>query len=412
MALNTSIRHASAFKPISIPVLADVDRANWDRVQSFSASTTQPQENLYELGRLLKMAVDKGILEATASITQFEYGTITSYLQVANLAAEPSGGFDLDDFDAGRLDFVCPGKDAYSGTLEQTLWLEHMSLDSLTIGINADDRLTREFAFSGESAKIARYGNKYVVFVSDDAPSGTSGSYDIILSDPAPVADPNNAGVYILKVYRIRAGVATELAITTDYTWTNGTTTLNIIAGLAADNYRIWYTAASYGSAGDPQALNDADDYYLRSENVTVTLDDGVNTPIELTALTSLSVAATFNRTDNAVIGTNVKIKDTESFDVTVALGGFVKSFPIEEALMGQAGQSWTIIDYSLFAEVDVIVKVYQEAAKSTFLIGYKVSDAVFADSDANSFDANSFGSGSLNLNSDNLLITTTFGDL
>jgi len=409
---TNQIRHASAFKPISVPVLAAVAKDNWDRVQSFAASTTQPQENLYELGRLDKMAVDKGILEATLSISQLEYGTLDSFLQVANLSAKPSGGLTLSDFDAGRVDFISPGKDVYGGTLEQTLWLEHMSLDSLGLEVNADDRLVRNYDFSGESAKIARYGNKYVIFTSDDAGSGVSGSYDIILNDPVPVENPNSAGEYILKVYRIRSGVATELEITTDYTWTNGTSTLNILAATGLDNYRIWFTAASYGSAGDPQVLNDVDDYYLRSENVTVTIDDGVHAAIELTKLTSLSMTATFNRVEEAVIGTNVKIKDTETYDVTVAFGGYVKDFPIEETLMGQAGQSWGIIDYSLFGEVKVTVKVYQEAAKTNFIIGYQVDAAVFADSDANSFDANAFGTGGVNLNSDQLLITDDVNDL
>jgi len=411
MASNV-IRHASAFKPISVPVLGAVAKDNWDRVQTFGASTTQPQENLYELGRLNKMAVDKGILEATLAISQFEYGTLDSFLQIANLSAKPSGGLELSDFDAGRLDFISPGKDVYGGTLEQTLWLEHMSLDSLGLEINADDRLVRNFDFSGESAKIARYGNKYVVFVSDDAGSGVSGSYDIILNDPVPVENPNVTDEYILKVYRIRSGVATELEDTTDYTWTNGTSTLNIIAASALDNYRIWFTAASYGSAGDPQVLNDVDDYYLRSENVTVTIDDGTHAALELTKLTSLSITTTFNRVEEAVIGTNVKIKDTESFDVAVALGGFVKDFPIEEALMQQAGQSWGIIDYSLFDEVKVTVKVYNEAAKTNFLIGYQIDACVFADSGANSFDANSFGTGDVNISSDVLLITDDINDL
>jgi hypothetical protein len=181
---------------------------------------------------------------------------------------------------------------------------------------------------------------------------------------------------------------------------------------LAGDNYRIWYTAGSYGTAGDPQALNDVDDYYLRSEWVTVTIDDGTHTPVELEALTSLSIAATFNRTDNAVIGTNVKIKDTQSYDVAIALGGFVKSFPIEEALMGQAGQSWPLIDYNLFQEVEIVVKVYGEAAKTNFLIGYKCSACAFDTSSANSFNANDFGSGDLSLATDNLIITTDIGNL
>jgi len=222
------VRHGSAVKPISIPMINDVTPEDWDRVQTFSPATTQPLEKLYELGRRVSMDTDKETLEATLSITQLEYGQNDSLLQLAGLSAEPAGGLELDDFDDPRTDFYLPGKDAYGGTLEQTLWLEKMSLDSYELAINAEERLVRNYGLSGDFCKIARYTNKYLIFKTDDAPSGTSGNYDIVLSDPAPVVDPNNAGVYILKVVRIRSSVATELDLTTDYTWNNGTTTLTI----------------------------------------------------------------------------------------------------------------------------------------------------------------------------------------
>lgn len=411
--MATEIRHSSAFKPISVAERADVTKDNWDRVQSFSVSVNQPQEKLYELGRLAKMATDKDKLEVSVSITQYEYGTLDSYLQLAGLSAMPSGGVELDDFDDARTDFISPGKTEYGGTLEQTLWVERLSVDSLGLNITADERLERTFELSGNYCKIARQGNKYVIFKEDDAPSGTSGNYNIDLSDPAPVENPNTSGEYVLKVYRIRSGVATELEETTDYTYTHGTTTLTILSALASDNFRIWYTAASYGTAGDPQSLNDADDYYLGAENVTVYIDDGTNSAVELDKLTDLSISATFNRIGEGAIGTSENVfNDVESYDVTVSLGGYVKNYPIQEALMTQAGQSWGIINYSDMNAVKILVKVYETSAKSTFLIGYKITGCELADDSPADYTANEFGSSTVSLTSDNLTISTTEGDI
>ena len=384
---------------------------NWDRVQNFAATTNQPQEMLYEIGRLAKMATDKDTLESSLSISQFEYGTIDSFLQLAGQAAEPGAGLTLADFDDPRTDFYSPGKDEYGGTVEQTLWLQHLAVDSIGLNINAAERLERTFELSGNYAKICHYGNKYLIFKEDDVASGVSGSYNITLSDPVPVVDPNNAGIYILDIWRIRSGVATQLTITTDYTYTNGTTILNIIAAVAGDNYRIWYTAASYGSAGDPTALNAADDYYLDAEFVTITMDDGVNSAIELDKLTGMTISASLNRTEEPKIGSTEKFRDVESYDVSVNFTGFVKDSAIQEALMHQAGQSWEIIDYSLFGSVDVIVKIYSEAAKTNFMIGYKITDMDFS-SDGNTKQSNSNSEATYDLTSDNLLITTTIGNL
>jgi len=411
--MATEIRHSSGFKPISVSERDAVSKDNWDRVQDFSVSINQPQEKLYELGRLAKMATDKDKLEVSASITQYEYGNLDSYLQIAGLSALPSGGITLSDFDDARTDFISPGKTEYNGTLEQTLWVERLSLDSLSININADERLERVFELSGNYCKIARQGNKYVIFKSDDAPSGTSGNYVIDVSDPAPVEDPNNSGVYILKVYRIRSGVATELDLTTDYTYNNGTNEITILSASASDNYRIWYTAASYGTSGDPQALNDADDYYLSADNVTGTIDDGTNSAVELDKLTTLSISATLNRIGEGAIGTSENLfNDVESYDVTVSLGGYVKNYPIQEALMTQAGQSWGIIDYSSMSEVAIVVKVYDTSAKTSFKMGYKITGCELADDSPAEYSANEFGSSTINLNSDNLTISTTEGDL
>ncbi len=407
-----NIRHSSALKPISVAVKGNVAQDNWDRVQSFNPATSQPMEKLYEIGRLAKMVTEKGILEATLSIGQLEFGTIDAFKQLSGLSAEPSGGFALTDFNDSLTDFYSPGKDEFGGTVEQTLWMQHMVLDSFGLSINADEKIERSFELSGEFAKVCRYANKYLIFKTDDAPTGTSGNYIIDVSDPAPVVDPNNAGNYILDLYRIRAGVATQLDLTTDYTYDNVAEEITILSGLANDNYRIWYTAGSYGTAGDPEALNDVDDYYLKADNVVITIDDGTHSAVTLDKLTSFSIDTTLNRIDEAVIGTNEKIlKDVESYDVSVNLDGFVKNSNILEVLMQQAGQSWGIIDYSLFGEVKVTVKVYDDVNKSNFLIGYQMTGCEFSD-ESQDYSANEFASNPLSLETDNLKITTTLGDL
>jgi len=405
------IQHSSATKPISVCVNNDVTQDNWDRLQNFSVSTNQSQEKVYEIGRLVKIATDKDILEATLSITQLEHGTNAAYLQLAGVSTEPSGGFDLEDFDDPRIDFYSPGKDEYAGTVEQTLWLQYMALDSLGLEINAEERLIRSFELSGNYCKICREGNKYLIFKENDAPSGTSGNYVIDVSDPAPVVDPNNAGVYILALWRIRSGTATQLSLTTDYTYNNSTHEITILSASANDNYRIWYTAASYGTSGDPTAFNSVDDYYLGAENVTVTIDDGTNSAVELDKLTSLSITATFNRTEVGKIGSTSKFRDVESYDVSVSLGGFIKDSTVQEALMTQAGQNWGIIDYSEFNTVDIIVKIYETSSKSNFLIGYKATNLDFSD-DSNDKNANTNSEQSIILTGDSLKISTTEGDL
>lgn len=406
------IRHAASVKPITIPVLADVDPDNVDRCQSFSGGVSQPKEDVYELGRKVKVCTDKDTLEATASITQLEYGTLDTFLQLANLSAKPSGGITLSDFDDARTDIYQPGKDEYNGNVEQTLWLQKMVLDSFSLSIDAEERIERTFELSGDFFKVLREGNKYLIFKTDDAPSGTSGNYDIVLNDPAPVEDPNNSGDYMLQVYRIRSGEATELVKTTDYTYNNGTNTLTILSALASDHYRIWYSAASYGTAGDPFVENDIDDCYIKADSVTVLIDDGTNPAVELTRLTAFSIDATLNRIDEGVVGSDEKIiKDVESSEVSVSLSGYNKNSLIEEVLMNQAGQSWGIIDVSRFGEVDVIVKIYEDSTKSTFKIGYKMTGLTFDDK-SKDYTANEFGDKSVNLSSDNLLITDSEGDL
>jgi len=408
-----AIRHASAVKPHTIPVNSDVARDNMDRVQSISGGVSQPSEDVFEVGRLDKVCVDKGILESSVSVTQLEYGTMDSYLQFAGLSSEPVAGLTMADFNTALTDLQQPGKSEFGGDVEQTLWLQKLSVDSIGIDIaDPEAKIERTFELSGDKYKILRKANKYLIFVEDDAPSGTSGNYVIDISDPAPVEDPNNTGVYVLQMYRIRAGDATELSLTTDYTFNQPTNEITILAANAQDNYRVWYSAGSYGSAGDPTEINDVDDCFLKADSITVLIDDGVHVAVELDLLTSLSISATLNRLGEGVLGNDEKIlRDVETTEVSWSLDGRIKDAILEEVLMGEAGQDHGIIDMSLFGTVNIVVKIYEDSTKSVFKMGYKSTDLDFSD-ESRDFDANAFGTKPVSLAGTSLLITAEEGNL
>jgi len=414
--MTQAIRHAKACKPRIYPYNGDVAPDDMDRVQSFSGGGNQPFEMLYEWGREDKMAVDFDILEATATATQLEYGTMDTYLTLANLSAVPSGGLDLDDFSNSKVDIITVGKDDYEGNLEQTLWLPKLTVDSITLNIaDAEARLERSFEFSGDAIRRLRYDNKYFIYKKDTTPSGYSTSaYDITLNDPAPKEDPNYSGVYIFRVLRVRSGTTTEIDLTTDYTYDSGTNVLQVLSATTGDVYKIYYSSDSWGSAGDPTSLNDADDYFLDADSVTVTLQSGSGSEVELDLLTSLNIVATLNRIEESVIGNDEKVlKEVESKTVTVTLGGRVKDSSIEEILMGQAGNDWGITDAQLYKDdIKLRVKVYEDETKTTFKIGYKITGLFMTTTTQDEGNANEFLTKGVTLQSDNLLISDTLLDI
>jgi hypothetical protein len=414
--MANEIRHASATKPRVYPWNNDTQPIDIDRVQSISGGVNQPQELVYEAGRLDKVCTDLKILEESCSLTQLEYGEIDFYLALANKAAMPSGGLQLSDFDDSLVDIISVGKDKFGGTMEQTMWLPKLSLNSLAFNIpDADSRIERTFDLGGDFFKILKNANKIFMQKIYTVPSGYSTSaWTQVISDPAPVLDPNVASKYIQRVLRVRSGVTTELELTTDYTWTNGTTTLTILSATTGDIIKVAYTTGSFGSGGDYTTLNDVDLCYINADLVKVTLESAAQgVELELDRLTSLNLTATLNRISEGVIGLREKLlKNVESYAVTVALNGRIKDTPIEDVLMGQAGTSFGIIDPDLF-KTDLVLRVYvyEDSTKATFKLGYKITGLAFADTTDNA-DANNFWQSAVNLASDNMLISDQEADI
>ena len=412
--MANEIRHSSATKPRIIPWDGDTQAMDIDRVQAFSGGVNQPSDLVYELGRKDKICTDLKILEESCTLTQLEYGEIEFYLALANKSSLPLGGLQLSDFDDALVDIISVGKDKFGGTMEQTLWLPKLSLNALTFNIaNADSRVERTFDLGGDFFKILKNTNKIYMQKIVTTPSGVSLAPQVIsLADPIPTVDPNVAGKYIQRILRVRAGETVELNLTTDYTF-SAPSTLTILLASTGDIYKIVYTTNSFGTAGDYTSLNDSDLCYINADSVKVTLQSGTGTEVELDRLTGMNINASLKRISEAVIGLQEKLlKNVESYDVKIALNGRIKDAKIEDVLMGQAGNNWGIIDPNEFkSDIILRVYVYEDATKSVFKMGYKVTGASFTDTKQD-VNANAFWSEGINLSSDNLLISNVEIDI
>lgn len=403
------IRHARGIKPRLHPNKGGVP-IDLDRIITRSAGVSQSSESVYEHGRRNKCGSDKSIPEAVYSVSQQEYGTNDLYKTLANLASEPVAGFTLADFENSLCDLTDIGKVDFGGALEQILWLPKLSVNSLELSIaDPEGRIERNVELVGDDHRKLAHANNYFIYGTDTG--ATLGSYDIVVDDPAPVEDPNNTGVYILRLDRIRAGETTTIELTTNYTF-DAVDTITVLSAEVGDEYRYYYTAGSWGTAGDPTTLNDVDPCFLKAENIVVEMNDGVTT-VQLDILTSLTITASPSRLDESVLGSADKlIREVNSWEVSISLDGRVKEATIGEILMGVAGTNHGIVDVDEFLEnASLTVKIYDDAKKTNFLIGYKSTELVFSDQTEDS-TANEFATEAWSLTTDNLLITTDIGNL
>jgi hypothetical protein len=412
--MSNDINHASGSKPRVYPWNSDTQPIDIDRVLNINGGVNQPQEFVYEAGRLDKVCTDLKILEEKCTVSQLEYGEVDFYLALANKAALPSGGLVLSDFDGSLVDIISVIKDKFNGVVEQTLVLSKLSLNSIALKVaSSDARIERSFDLGGDFFNIIKNNEKIYMQKIYTVPSGYSAApYAISVTDPVPVVNANVAGKYIHRIIRVRSGVTTELALTTDYTFT-APSALNILLATSGDIIKVVYHAASFGTAGDYTSLNNTDLCFITADSIKVTLQSGVGTEVELDRLTSLDITATLNRISEGVLGLREKLlKNIQTYDVKVALNARIKNTPIEDVLMGQAGNNWGDIDPNFF-KTDLVLRVYiyENSSKTNFKIGYKSSAMAFADENQD-VNANDFWSKTINLSSDNMLISDVEGDI
>ena len=410
---NEVIRHARAVSPWFIPNKGG-NADDLHGIIDIGGGASVDKTDLYVVGKKAKCGTDKQIPKSTVSITQRERGEIDTYLVLANLASEPSSGITLEDFSNGLVDVALYEKDSFDGNLEQTIWFPKTAISSLNFNISGPEAvIERSFDLTGDNKHELNYDNKYLIHKKVTVGSGVSGNYTIDVSDPAPKEDPNNSGQYILRIDRTRSGTTTTLELTTDYTYNNSSKEITILSAITDDVYNVYYSSDSFGTSGDPTTVDPCSDpNHIKGSYVTVLISDGTN-EVEMDLLTSLSISATLNRVDESVIGNDERIlREISDTPVTVSLSGRVKTSTFAEAFMGKLSLNHGITDVKEYIDtVKVTVKVYSDASKSSFLIGYQVDNLSFA-SDSSKFTANEFGTIDLTASSDEILITTNVSNL
>ena len=406
------IRHARAISPWFIPNTGG-SADDLHGLTDVAADPSVGSENVYVVGKKAKCGTDKETPEVTVPLTQLERGEIDTYLTLANLDSEPSGGFDLLDFNSSLVDAVYYVKDEFNGNVDSSIWMPKCAVNSITLNIDDPEaRITRDIELGSDNRRVLTGNNKYLIHVKDTAASGVSGNYVIDISDPTPIVDPENAGVFVLRIDRTRSGETTTLALTTDYTFNDPTDEITILSALAADVYNVYYSAASFGSAGDPTSVDSDSICFLKAENVTALIDDGT-TEVELDRLSSLTLTATLNRIDENVIGNDERIlREISDTPVTVDFSGRVKRYRGEKAFMNSLNSTEMISSVKEFNDnIKVTIKIYNNADKDTFLIGYQVDNLSYTDGSF-SATANEFATMDVSAQSDDILITETEGNL
>lgn len=410
--MATNITHARAVSPWFIDNLNGIGD-DFHGLTDIGVDISVGSENVYVVGRKNKCATDKETPESTIPLTQFERGEVDTYNTLSNLTAEPGAGYSELSFDSSFIDAIYYVKNEFNGDVVASVWMPKTVVTSLTLNVDdPEGRITRDIELSGDDERVFLGTNKFLIHKTDTAPSGTSGNYDIVVNDPSPVENPHVSGRFIERIDRTRSGELTTLTKTTDYTFNDGTDTITILSAESGDLYNIYYSASSFGSAGDPTSVDSDSPCFLKAENVTILVSDGT-TEVEMDRLSSLTLTATFNRIDENVLGNDERIlREISDTPITIDASGRIKNWLPEKAFMNTLNSDNLASSVADFNDnVRVTVKIYNNSDKDTFLIGYQVDNLSLTDSSL-SFTANEFGTADLSAESDEVLITTTEGNL
>lgn len=369
----------SYYRPRIVPVLGNTDSAEIDRAQSIDPTSTLNREKVEEIGRDGIVGYLKKSPTIGYRLSQLEYGSIEFWQKLVNSATKGADGQDpitLNDFKTPYFDILAYLTDD-DGTFRGTMQYPALRTSGFSLSIgDPQARIERSFDFVGESSVIWQGDNKYVIFDKKEVESAGDNEIDLSASaTPTPAEDPDNAGIYMLRVVRVTAlGVSTELTNVTDYQYSDVTKILTITTVATGDVIKYWYTSA------DAPAVqftpNDVDASALLGDCASIYLyvpaSGKPSASDYIYRLQSITLETRFDREDQREIGNkNVVQRGIKTKTVTATLGRILEQFTIEEVLRGEVA-GYGKIDIEKFVDtVALIVKVYSDNTKSTFKYGF-----------------------------------------
>jgi len=369
--------HASNCKPRLFPVKGDVAPSEIDRAQAIDPTVTHNREKVEEIGRDGSVGYLKKSPTIGYRLTQLEYGNIEFFQKLINSATLGAIGEDeieLKHFKTPYFD-ICAYLEDDDETFKGTVLYPGLRTTGFSINMGEPQgRIERSFDFVGETAKILKNDNQYYIYNRHECGSGDDNVVD--LSVKAPTENPDLAGTYMFRVVRVRGTVSTELARTTDYSYSDGAKELTIVSVQTGDVIKSYYSSTT---EPDVQfALNDVDPAGLLGDCVDIYLyipaSGKPSSSDYVYRLQSANIEVRFEREDRYELGNkNIVARGTRDKTVTVTLGRLLEEHTIEEVLRG-VSSSYGIIDVSKFSDqITMIVKIYDDNTKTNFKYGIKI---------------------------------------
>jgi len=233
--------------------------------------------------------------------------------------------------------------------------------------------IERNFDLVGEKASVWQGANKYVVQKLETADSGeiSDGDWTYTVETPSAVEDPVNAGVFILRITRVRSGTSTDLATGTGTDqWEYSAPTLTVHDAVAGDSYRVYWSSGSYLS-GDIWTNEDTAPGSTLAYNVKLIIGS-----TELEKIQSCNVDVRFEREDWKQVGSKeVKQRGVKDKTVTITLPRLLENYTTEELLLGESAGFGHIDVENFLDNLTFRLKVYTTDAKSAFAYGMKVTN-------------------------------------
>ena len=366
--------HGSYYKPRIFPFNGDSAPAEIDRAQAIDPTISLNREKVEEIGNPNIVGYIKKTPTIGYRLTQLEYGNMEFYRKLTN-KADSVLTLTLDDFKTPTFD-ICAYLTDDDTTFKGTIWYPKLRTSGFSVTIGDPDAIVeRGFDFVGEKAVIWQGANKYFIYKEHTAASGSDD--DIDLTAKAPVVDPDNAGKYMIRVLRVRAGVTTELDETTDWTYTDGTKILHIVSIVTSDIIKVYYTSATAPDVQFTPNTTDPAGILADSCDIYVYIP-GSGKPSSadyMYRVQSATIDVSFDREDTKEIGNREVVKrGIRDKTVAVTLGRLLEEFTMEEVLRGVV-PGYGKIDVEKFSDqVTVIIKIYEDNTKTTFKYGLKAT--------------------------------------
>ena len=394
--------HAKMCKPRAFPWNNDRTPEQIDRLQNISGDLTLNREQVHEIGRVGRLGFKKSTPSFAYSATQFEYGSMAFWYDLANKENPGSGEdhyIDLDDLVETQMDIAAFLTDD-NATFRGSVWFPGLRVNGFSVNIgDPEATIERSFDLVGEDYKMI--DGKYFAYQKATAAGATTA---IVLS---PAAVEIASGDYIFRVLRVRSGVVSELEETTDWTFVSGTNTLTVTGGVAADIIKVYYVSAT--AYATTWTDNDADPDLLLAEYAEIRLKVGVSTRIY--RLQSVGIDVAFDRADYREIGNDQIVqRGVNNKTVTVSLDRFAENFALEDILASDT--TYPVINPVDFAEdIQMQVLIYNEKAHTNLKIGYLIT-GLSPTTVGMTQDVEAYGNRTTSLESDNLKISDDVTEL